>query len=82
MDETVVRWLACFVVLVLTCGNGAATALWRLEGVSSSLAWIARLNPFTHTVELIRFAVYLRFEPLAAGFRMIRFGNLPRMCAP
>jgi ABC-2 type transport system permease protein len=33
--------------------------------VSPPLAWAAHINPFTHATELIRFALYLQFEPVA-----------------
>jgi ABC-2 type transport system permease protein len=36
-----------------------------LEEVSPRLAAVAWLNPFSHAVELIRFALYLQFEPIA-----------------
>jgi ABC-2 type transport system permease protein len=42
--------------------------LWRLqESGSSVLYYAAQANPFTHAVELIRFALYGQFEPAAAG---------------
>jgi ABC-2 type transport system permease protein len=56
-----------FVIFPAFFASTALYPLWRLEDVSRSLAWIAQLNPFTHAVELIRFALYLRFEPLEAA---------------
>jgi ABC-2 type transport system permease protein len=46
----------------------ASTALypaWRLDEVSPALGTISQLNPFSHAVELIRFALYLQFEPVS-----------------
>ena len=56
-----------FVIFPAFFASTALYPLWRLEDVSPSLAWIARLNPFTHAVELIRFPLYLRFQPLEAA---------------
>ena len=61
-----------FVIFPAFFASTALYPLWRLEDVSPSLAWIARLNPFTHAVELIRFALYLRsrrWRPRSAGWR-------------
>jgi ABC-2 type transport system permease protein len=42
--------------------------LWKLrEGGSELLYLVALANPFTHAVELIRFALYGMFEPVAAA---------------
>ena len=54
-----------FVIFPLFFASTALYPLWRLEEASETLAWVARLNPFSHAVELIRFALYLRFEPVA-----------------
>ncbi|MBQ0824540.1 ABC transporter permease [Microvirga sp. HBU67558] len=54
-----------FVIFPLFFASTALYPLWRLEEVSPILAAIAWLNPFSHAVELIRFALYLRFEPVA-----------------
>ncbi|WP_262272793.1 ABC transporter permease [Microvirga yunnanensis] len=54
-----------FVIFPLFFASTALYPLWRLEEVSPILAAIAGLNPFSHAVELIRFALYLRFEPVA-----------------
>ena len=56
-----------FVIFPAFFASTALYPLWRLEDVSPSLAWIARLNPFTHAVELIRFTLYLRIAPLEAA---------------
>jgi len=54
-----------FVIFPMFFASTALYPLWRLEEVSPPLAWIAQINPFTHAVELIRFALYLRFEPIS-----------------
>lgn len=52
-----------FVIFPMFFASTALYPLWRLDEVSPPLALIAELNPFTHAVELIRFALYLRLEP-------------------
>ncbi|PVE23606.1 multidrug ABC transporter permease [Microvirga sp. KLBC 81] len=54
-----------FVIFPLFFASTALYPLWRLEEVSPALAAIAWLNPFSHAVELVRFALYLQFEPVA-----------------
>jgi len=56
-----------FVIFPLFFASSALYPLWRLEDAEPWLAAVARLNPFTHAVELIRFALYLRLEPVALG---------------
>jgi ABC-2 type transport system permease protein len=62
-----------FVIFPLFFASTALYPLWRLEEVSPLLAGIAWANPFSHAVELIRFAMYLRFEPLALAVCIIAF---------
>jgi ABC-2 type transport system permease protein len=45
--------------------SSALYPLWRVKEASLALWWTCQLNPFTHAVELIRFALHLRFEPLS-----------------
>ena len=47
-----------FVIFPMFFLSSALYPLWKLEEASRVLPWIARLNPFTHAVELIRFALY------------------------
>ncbi|MCE6953318.1 MULTISPECIES: ABC transporter permease [Rhodobacterales] len=54
-----------FVIFPMFFASTALYPLWRLRDSSPLLADIAFANPFTHAVELIRFALYLQFEPLA-----------------
>ncbi|HKH33645.1 MAG TPA: ABC transporter permease [Beijerinckiaceae bacterium] len=54
-----------FVIFPMFFASTALYPLWRLADASPWLAQAAVLNPFTHAVELIRFALYLRLEPTA-----------------
>lgn len=54
-----------FVIFPAFFASTALYPLWRLDDASPLLAWAARLNPFSHAVELIRFALYLKLEPVA-----------------
>jgi ABC-2 type transport system permease protein len=54
-----------FVIFPMFFASTALYPLWRLADASPALAMLAWLNPFTHAVELIRFALYLRIEPVA-----------------
>ena len=54
-----------FVIFPMFFASTALYPLWRLEEANPILALIAFANPFTHAVELIRFALYLKFEPMA-----------------
>src|SRR5215467_8012137 len=48
--------------------SSALYPLWKLrEGGSEALYYVALANPFTHAVELIRFALYGDFEMTAAA---------------
>jgi ABC-2 type transport system permease protein len=62
-----------FVIFPLFFASTALYPLWRLEEVNPVLAAVAWLNPFSHAVELIRFALYLQFEPWALAVCMAAF---------
>jgi ABC-2 type transport system permease protein len=47
-----------FVIFPMLFASTALYPLWRLEDAAPWLAWLAWLNPLTHAVELIRFALY------------------------
>jgi ABC-2 type transport system permease protein len=47
-----------FVIFPMLFASAALYPLWRLEDAAVWLAWLARANPFTYAVELIRFALY------------------------
>lgn len=51
-----------FVIFPMFFASSALYPLWRMRESSELLYWIAQLNPFTHAVELIRFALYLQFN--------------------
>ena len=55
-----------FVIFPMFFISSALYPLWRLEeSAVRAVHWLAMVNPFTHGVELIRFAAYERFEPVA-----------------
>jgi ABC-2 type transport system permease protein len=56
-----------FVMFPMFFFSSALYPLWKLrEGGSEAIYWISVANPFTHAVELIRYALYGMFEPVAA----------------
>jgi len=57
-----------FVMFPMFFFSSALYPLWKLrEGGSELLYYVALANPFTHAVELIRFALYGEFEAMAAA---------------
>src|SRR5438128_2047801 len=57
-----------FVMFPMFFFSSALYPLWKLrEGGSELLYFVALANPFTHAVELIRYALYGMFEPIAAA---------------
>ncbi len=52
-----------FVIFPMFFASSSLYPLWRMQEASPLLADIAYYNPFTHAVELIRFALYGRFNP-------------------
>lgn len=52
-----------FLIFPMFFASSALYPLWRMKESSLALYWICAVNPFTHAVELIRFALYLRFDP-------------------
>jgi ABC-2 type transport system permease protein len=57
-----------FVIFPLFFISSAIYPLSRLEESRAAVVfWLARANPFTYGVELIRFALYGQFNPIAAG---------------
>jgi ABC-2 type transport system permease protein len=57
-----------FVIFPMFFASSALYPLWRLKEANDTLYQIASINPFTHAVELIRFALYGAFDPgLAAA---------------
>ncbi|MBS7700028.1 MULTISPECIES: ABC transporter permease [unclassified Chelatococcus] len=51
-----------FVIFPMFFASTALYPLWRLAEASPVLSTIAAVNPFSHAVELIRFALYLRLD--------------------
>src|SRR5437879_2929508 len=57
-----------FVMFPMFFFSSALYPLWKLrEGGSEAIYYVSLANPFTHCVELIRFALYGMFEPVAAA---------------
>lgn len=54
-----------FVIFPMFFLSSALYPLWRMEEASVLLYWICWFNPFTHAVELIRFAFYQEFNLIA-----------------
>lgn len=55
-----------FVIFPMFFASTALYPLWKIAEGSPILRDVALFNPFTHCVELIRFALYLKIEPTAA----------------
>ena len=55
-----------FVIFPMYFASSALYPLWQVKEASLLLYWICQLNPFTHAVELIRFALYGQLEPVSA----------------
>ena len=55
-----------FVIFPMFFASSALYPLWKIRDSSEPLWWICRANPFTHAVELVRFALYGEFAPVAA----------------
>jgi ABC-2 type transport system permease protein len=54
-----------FVIFPMFFLSSALYPLWKMQESSPLLAKLCNFNPFTHAVELIRFALYTRLDPLA-----------------
>ena len=52
-----------FIIFPMFFASAALYPLWRMREASEMLYWICQFNPFNHAVELVRFALYLKFEP-------------------
>jgi ABC-2 type transport system permease protein len=55
-----------FVIFPMFFASSALYPLWHVKEASLLLYYICQANPFTHAVELIRFALYARLEPVSA----------------
>jgi ABC-2 type transport system permease protein len=54
-----------FVIFPLFFLSSALYPLWRMKETSLQLYWLCAVNPFTHGIELIRFALYGKVNGLA-----------------
>jgi ABC-2 type transport system permease protein len=54
-----------FVIFPMFFASSALYPLWRVEEGSPWLAYLCEANPFTHAVELIRFALYGKIDWIA-----------------
>jgi ABC-2 type transport system permease protein len=54
-----------FVIFPLFFLSSALYPLWRMKEASLQLYWLCAVNPFTHGIELIRFALYGKINGLA-----------------
>jgi len=55
-----------FVIFPMFFASSALYPLWHVKEASLILYDICEMNPFTHAVELIRFALYGELEPVSA----------------
>ncbi|MFE1600345.1 ABC transporter permease [Methylobacterium sp. ID0610] len=56
-----------FVIFPMFFASSALYPLWQVNASSETLYWICQANPFTHAVELIRFALYGAFNPVSCA---------------
>ena len=56
-----------FVIFPMFFASTALYPLWRLSDADPVLAAVAWLNPFSHGVELLRFALYEQLDTLSLG---------------
>lgn len=54
-----------FVIFPMFFASSALYPLWRVQEGSPLLYYVCQFNPFTHAVELIRFALYLQVDWVA-----------------
>ena len=51
-----------FVIFPMFFTSSALYPLWRMKEADLTVWWLAEINPFTHAVELIRYAMYDKFN--------------------
>jgi ABC-2 type transport system permease protein len=75
-----------FVIFPMFFASSALYPLWRMKESSLALYHICRINPFTHAVELIRFALYGQLSMLSlavtAGCAVVFFAATVVMYDP
>jgi ABC-2 type transport system permease protein len=54
-----------FVIFPMFFASSALYPLWRVKEASLGVYWVSQINPFTHATELIRFALYGRWNALS-----------------
>jgi ABC-2 type transport system permease protein len=55
-----------FVIFPMFFTSSALYPLWRMKEADLTVWWLAEINPFTHAVELIRYAMYDKFNVQSA----------------
>src|SRR5271154_1913219 len=65
-DPAVGEFCQCdeFVIFPMFFASSALYPLWHVKEASLWLYYVCQANPFTHAVELIRFALYAQLEPV------------------
>ena len=71
-----------FVIFPMFFASSALYPLWRVKESSPWLYYVCQANPFTHAVELIRFAFYQQLNPAGAGYRARLRHPLHGRCHP
>lgn len=75
-----------FVIFPMFFASSALYPLWRMRESSVLLYQICSFNPFTHAVELVRFALYGQLDPLSLavtlGCTVVFFGGTVFMYDP
>jgi ABC-2 type transport system permease protein len=56
-----------FVIFPMFFASSALYPLWRVREASPVVYWIGEINPFTHATEMIRFALYARFDEVSTS---------------
>jgi len=56
-----------FVIFPMFFTSSALYPLWRMQQASPVIYWLSQINPFTHAVELIRFALYDKLNLTSAA---------------
>jgi len=65
-----------FVIFPMFFLSSALYPLWKMRETSDLLYRLCAINPFTHAVELIRFALYERFNLEATVYTLVTLGVL------
>jgi ABC-2 type transport system permease protein len=62
-----------FVIFPVFFLSSALYPLWKMRESSVGLYWLCAVNPFTHVVEFIRFALYAKLDLLGLGVTLATF---------